>query len=415
MAGGPGRPCVLAGFVALGVLWGAWGAALPDVQRRAAVSDGELGVALLLVGLGAIGSMRGTGRLIDCRGGRVTAGSVAALGVCGILPGLASSFWALALSLLLLGAASGATDVAINADAVRAEEASGRPQLNLAHAGFSAAVVVASLSVGGLRAAGVSSATALALAGVVVLGVAAGLAFTAPPESPAGRLKAAGGPAGVAGTGHSGSAWGLRPPRWLLLLGAMTALAYWVENAWQSWSAVHLANDLGASAGVSALGPAAFAAAAALGRLSGQGLIATLGDRRLITVGAAIAAAGTALAATAPAIALGIGGILIAGVGTSVCAPTIIGLAGAAAPPERRGAAVSTVTSIAYLGFLIGPAAVGALAALTSLRSSLAAVSGLALLLAGIASLGPLPARRGPSQPPSEIADAARVARSTSP
>jgi MFS family permease len=175
----------------------------------------------------------------------------------------------------------------------------------------------------------------------------------------------------------------------------MTALAYWVENAWQSWSAVHLADDLAASPGVSALGPAAFAAAATLGRLSGQRLVRTLHDRALIAAGATVAAVGTALAATAPDVALGIAGILLAGAGTSVCAPTIISLAGAAAPPERRGAAVSTVTSIAYLGFLIGPAGVGALAALTSLRWSLAAVSGLALGLAVIASLGPLPTRLG--------------------
>src|ERR1700694_3654468 len=69
---GPSRLRVLAGFVALGLFWGAWGAALPGVQRRAGVSDGELGVALLLVGLGALESMRATGHVIDRRGGRVT-------------------------------------------------------------------------------------------------------------------------------------------------------------------------------------------------------------------------------------------------------------------------------------------------------------------------------------------------------
>ena len=41
-----------------------------------------------------------------------------------------------------------------------------------------------------------------------------------------------------------------------------------------------------------------------------------------------------------------------------------------------RGAAVSVVTTIAYLGFLVGPAAVGLLANATALRTSLAAVAG---------------------------------------
>jgi hypothetical protein len=383
------RARVLAGFIALGLFWGAWGAALPGVQRRAAVSDGELGVALLLVGLGALASMRATGHLMDRHGSRVTAWAVGALGLCGVLPGLASSFWELSLSLLVVGGASGATDVAINAEGVWAEDASGRPLLNLAHASFSGSVVVASVSVGGLRVLGGSSALALAAAGAIVFSIAVALGASARDGRRDDR-----GPKATKRVSRSREGWGARPPRWLVLLGAMTALAYWVENAWQSWSAVHLAGDLSAGAGVSALGPAAFAGAAAIGRLFGQRLIGALGDRTLITAGATVAAIGTALAAAAPTAALGIAGIMLAGAGTSVCAPTIISLAGAAAPPERRGAAVSIVTSIAYLGFLVGPAGVGALAALTSLRSSLTAVSALALGLAAIAALAPLPARR---------------------
>ncbi|MDP1803755.1 MAG: hypothetical protein Q8K72_01175 [Acidimicrobiales bacterium] len=41
--------------------WGGWGALLPAVQRSADVDDGRLGIALLLVGVGALGSMRVTG------------------------------------------------------------------------------------------------------------------------------------------------------------------------------------------------------------------------------------------------------------------------------------------------------------------------------------------------------------------
>lgn len=272
-------------------------------------------------------------------------------------------------------------DVAINAEGVLEEEASGRPVLNLAHASFSGTVVAASLLAGVLRATGAGAELVLALAGAAVLAIAAtlargGAAIARPARDP-GRLGA---------------------PAWLLLLGALCALAYWVENAWQSWSAVHMDRDLGASAGVSALGPAAFASAAALGRLAGQRLVTRLGDRTLIATGAAVAAAGTALAASAPGVPLGVAGILIAGLGTSVCAPTIISLAGAAAPPALRGAAVSTVTTIAYLGFLVGPAAVGGIAAATDLETSLTVVAGLAALLAVVVAAAPLPRRRSQLQ-----------------
>jgi MFS transporter len=311
--------------------------------------------------------MRATGGLIDRFGGTTTAITVAALGVTALLPGLANSPAQLALALLLLGAASGAMDVAINAEGVHEEEASGRPVLNLAHAAFSGTVVAASLLAGALRAAGAGAELVLAVAGAAVLAVAAALARS---RATAARPRA------------RAEAPKLGAPAWLLLLGALCALAYWVENAWQSWSAVHLEHDLAAGAGVSALGPAAFASAAVLGRLAGQRLVETAPERALITAGAGVAAVGTAIAATASSVPVGLAGIVLAGLGTAVCAPTIISLAGAAVAPAERGTAVSTVTTIGYLGFLVGPAAVGGLAAVANLRVSLTAVAGIAVVLA---------------------------------
>jgi MFS family permease len=82
-------------------------------------------------------------------------------------------------------------------------------------------------------------------------------------------------------------------------------------------------------------------------------------------------------------------GIALAGAGTSICAPTLISLAGRVVAPGERGSAVSIVTTIAYLGFLVGPAAVGLAADALSLRAALAAVGGVALVLAIGARLAP--------------------------
>jgi predicted MFS family arabinose efflux permease len=368
-----GRARVLAGFAAFGTFWGAWGATLPAVQQAAGASDAELGIALLLVGAGALTSMRATGAVINRRGDAATAWAVGAFGLCAVLPALARSPGQLAVALLALGAASGAMDVAINAEGVHEEAVSQRPVLNLAHATFSAMVVAASLAAGGLRAAGAGPEAVLGLAGVAVLAAAVSLARSAPRAGPLVPAERGGGRR--------------RVPAALVLLGVLCALAYWVENAWQSWSAVHLERDLAATAGISALGPAAFASAAVLGRLAGQRLVRTVPERALIATGAAVAAAGTAIAATASGVPVGLAGIVLAGLGTAVCAPTIISLAGAAVAPAERGTAVSTVTTIGYLGFLVGPAAVGGLAAVADLRVSLAAVAGIAAVLAVAALL----------------------------
>ena len=350
------------------MFWGAWGADLPAIQDHAGASDAALGVGLFCIGAGALVAMRPAGVAVDRLGRPVLPAGIVLLAVCGFLPALATSPLALALVLLVLGAASGSLDVAINAEGVRSE-ATGRPVLRLAHGSFSAAVVCASLAAGGLRAAGAEPAGVFAAACGAVL-VAALVASLLPPaprgdEHPAGLREL------------------LRAPRPLLILGGLGALAFFVEGAWQTWSAVHLQHTLGATAALAAAGPALFAASAAVGRLGGQAIHTP--ERALLAIAAIVAAAGTTLAATAQTTGVALVGIALAGLGTSICAPTLIAIAGRQTPAERRGSGVSVVTLVSYLGFLLGPAAVGVMANATTLRAAFGAVAGVALLLAALA------------------------------
>jgi predicted MFS family arabinose efflux permease len=371
------RRRTLGGFAAFGLFWGTWGAILPAVRTEAGVSDGQLGAALLMIGLGALLSMRFTGYLIDRHGGVVLPTAVLLFGLCGLLPALASSAVTLGAALFLLGATSGAFDVAINATGSHAEALTERPLMNLAHGVFSVAVVLASLGTAGLRQAG--AGVLPVLGGVLVLiGAIAVVVLLPGSRSPSAR------------TTISGD----RPKRKLepalLVFGGVCALAYLVENAWQSWSAVHLDTSLGAAPALASSAPAVFAAAAATGRFSGNALLTRVQPVQLLIAGGLVAAAGTGLAAAAGNAWVALVGIGIAGLGTSVCAPTIIGMAGAWAGPDRRAGAISTVTTIAYLGFLLGPAAVGAASSVWSLP---AALGGVAVLAVFVALLSPLAGR----------------------
>ena len=367
-----GRARALVGFAALGVFWGSWGAELPAVKSHAGAGDAALGVALFCIGLGALVAMRPAGVLVDRGGRRVLPGITAAFALCAFLPALATSPVALAAVLLLLGASSGSLDVAINAEGVRAE-ATGRPVLRLAHGIFSLAAVAASLATGGLRAAGASPAAVFAVMCSAVLAAALAtlvLAPAPPGREPTPALREL-----------------LRAPRALVALGGLCALAFFVEGSWQSWGAVQLQSTLGASAALSAAAPALFAAAMAAGRIGGQDLRAP--ERLLLALAATLAAAGTALGALAPSSSLALAGILLAGLGISICAPTLIARAGRISTPDRRGSAVSVVTTVAYLGFLLGPAAVGLAANATSLRAALGGVAVVALVLAALARRAP--------------------------
>jgi MFS family permease len=351
------------------------------VRAESGVGDGELGIALLMVGLGALVSMRFTGYLIDRYGGVVLPVVVVLFGLCGVLPAFAADVVTLSGALFLLGVTSGATDVAINATGSHAEAVTGKPLMNLAHGIFSVAVVIASLGTAALRTAGADALPVLGGVGVII--TVAAIVVLVP-----------GSRANLQASTEPKSKRRLEPV--LLVFGGLCALAYVVENAWQSWSAVHLDTSLDAAPGLASSAPAVFAAAAATGRIAGNALLRRLRPVQLLVAGGIIAAAGSILAATAGSAWAALIGIGVAGLGTSVCAPTIIGMTGAWAGPERRAGAISTVTTLAYLGFLLGPAAVGAASSAWSLPVALGGVAVLALL---VAALGPVAARQSEREP----------------
>jgi MFS family permease len=170
-----------------------------------------------------------------------------------------------------------------------------------------------------------------------------------------------------------------RLERALLVIGLVGAAAFVVEGGLESWSAVFLERQLNAQPAVSGLGPGVFGAAMAGGRFFGQA--SRRSDRTLLVGGALLAAAGCAIAASAPSAPVALAGLALGGAGISLNAPILFGAAGR----SRRDAAgaISTVTTIGYLGLLVGPPLVGGVAQAVSLRGSFV---GLALVAAAVAA-----------------------------
>jgi MFS family permease len=352
----------LLAFFAFGAFWGAWGVLLPDVKEEVGASVSELGGALLAVGLAALPAMLLAGRIVDRTGARATPVALLLFAIAGVLPAFADSIQELVLALLLLGVATGALDVVINAAATSVEAATGRRIIQVAHALFSGGFLAGAIGAGIARGLGAGSLPVLA--GVAALAAAAAGAnrgFPAVPRRVSERR-----------FGFS---------RRLLLLGALCGVAFVVEGGIENWSALFLETELDASPALAALGPALFAAAMMTGRLLGQWLEVRLGDRLLFVVGPATAGAGLALAALAPELPLALVGFALGGAGISVAAPIVFGAAGRGADEEERGSAVASVTTISYLGFLAGPPLVGAVSGALDLRAGVGLLAAIALLL----------------------------------
>lgn len=355
----------LAGFAAFGTFWGGWAVLVPSVQTAVGASKGALGLALLCIGLGSLPAMLLVGRFID-RGLRLLLPlSFVGLALTALLPAFAGSVAALGAFLVLVGACSGVVDVSINAEVAALEAETGRRLMQLAHGLFSVGVIVGAITGGLLRAAGAGRIGVLSVLAVVLL--AAGFANRNRPQ-------------------HMHTAAAPRPRRrirlGLLALGAACAAAFMVESGIENWSALFLQRDLGAGDALSAAGPASYATAMATGRLTSQWVVGRLGDRLLLGGGALLSAAGLLVASGSQTVLGASAAFFLGGCGVSVAAPILFSAAGRGAEERDRASSVAMITTIGYMGFLIGPPLVGGIAQAVGLRASFVALAGIAVLLA---------------------------------
>lgn len=365
-------------FAAFGIFWGTWGASLPALRDAAALTEAQLGAALLCVGVGALPAMLLTGRAVDRFGVRVTGFLLILLAGAGVvIAWQGNDFVTITLGMLLVGATSGAADVAANALAALGEARSTQRVITLAHAVFSSLVVLGSLGTGALRASGSGPLLVFSIAAVAI--AAAGVSVLVFSDGPSG------GRATVRQTRGSG---GLRALPFVVI-GLVGALGFAAENAHQSWSAVFLEDELNASVGLAALAPATFAGFAAITRFA-VGASTRIPESLLLTGGAIAAAAGTLLLAAAPSMPIALTGLALAATGTSVLFPTLLSRSLREVPDGSRGRATSMISTTAYLGFVFGPAYVGFLAGLLGLRG---AMVGVAVLAVGFAILAPAATR----------------------
>jgi MFS family permease len=374
MRSSPASPIVAhLGFLAFGAFWGVWGASIPRLREVAGVTDAQLGLALLFVGAGALPSMLFIGRVLDRRGLAIGGLLLVVLGSCGAATAAvaAGGMAQLCLCFAGVGAVSGAADVALNTLAGRVEHLAGRPVITPAHATFSAAVVLGSLGAGIASAMDVPNAVPFLVVVVVAGGAAIGI----------GGFARQGAASPKPSVPEAETREGVGDVVLLLGIGVLGALAFAGENAHQSWSAVFLEDEVAAPAGFSAAGPAVFAAVVALTRLA-VARVSPRHARRVLAVGAVTAAAGAIVLAWAPTLPTALVALAIAAAGGAVLFPTLLGMMSRSVPENRRGRATSVVTTVAYLGFLLGPAYVGLLAQWVGLRGAMVGIGALAVVLA---------------------------------
>ena len=363
-------------FFANGCGLGSWLPHIPDVKIWHGLSDGVLGLALLAIAGGAVAALPIAGALTARFGSRPIA-RTATLLFCAVLPLplLAPDFPLLLATFVLLGVGIGALDVSMNAHAVLVEERYGRPIMSSFHGLFSLGGLAGAALAGGAMAVGVPPVEHLVTA-AVVLGAAVLAAWPALlPTVPA----------------PGGSPLFVMPRGRLAVLGGIALIAFLAEGAMGDWSAIYIRMDLGASPATAAWGFAAFSLTMAIGRLTGDRLVARFSPAGMVVAGALIGALtlGAALIASHPiAAVLGFAGM---GIGLANIAPIVFSAAGRL-PGLAPGIGIAAVSTAGYFGVLAGPPLIGLVAEVSGLPVGLGVVAltvGLMVLGAGALTLRP--------------------------
>jgi MFS family permease len=367
------RAAVSAAFLIHSTVSGTWAPRLPAIKESLGLSDGELGTALVGLAIGLLVGTRVAGAPVDRFGSRpVMRVGFPLLAATLVLPGLANSIATLFLSLFVLGLASGALDVAMNAQGIEVERQLGRPILSGLHGlwsvglgvGAGVAALAAAIDADPLEHFAVVAAV-LALASLVFL---RGLLAARRPQP--------GEPAEAQVT----VSWTLP----LVLLGVIAFCSFVGEGSASDWSAVYMTQELSASQALGAVAFAAFAVTMAIARFAADPLRGRLGNVVLVRDGSLIAATGLGLALLVHEPAGAIAGFALLGLGLAPVVPIAFSAAGDL-DHRATGRLVGRVATLGYVGSVAGPITIGWLAQATSLRLSLGLVVLLALVIAASA------------------------------
>ncbi|KXF76297.1 hypothetical protein ATN84_15540 [Paramesorhizobium deserti] len=360
-------------FLMNGFMVGNWAPKIPEFAERLDLSKGELGLMILVFGIGSLVMMPVAGMQIARLGGARVSKITAVL----LLPSiLALTFTqnvpAAAVALFLFGGFVGGMDVAMNANAVAVERKMRRAIMSSCHAFW---------SLGGLIGAGIGGYLIEHLGTTVHAAVATVMAVVmlaiAWPMVHADR------PVHHADT-PTRFRLPLQPLPWLV--GLMALFSMVPEGAVLDWSALYLMQDLGATTSIAGLGFAAFSLTMAVMRFAGDlvrdrlGAVLTL---RLCTVTAII---GMLAASFAPDPLMVIVGFALCGIGISNMVPIAFSIAGNL-PGMAPGVGLSIATTLGYSGILFAPSTIGFIAEHTGFSAVFAT---LPLLLAVVLALSGL-------------------------
>ncbi|WP_395633573.1 MFS transporter [Flavobacterium sp.] len=349
-------------FFGMGFCFATWASRIPDIKSALQLSEAALGTLLFAMPIGQLFAMPFSGKVVTRFGSRtITLLGLILYAACLPLIGLAAEKWQLAVGLFLFGLFGNFFNIAVNTQGVYTQQLFDKPIIGSFHGSWSLAGFCGALT-GLLMLAlelSVFQHFVVAFAFVLVI-IATNQKFIIKAKTKQETEKS------------TYSFW-KNPDKNLLWLGVICFCGMASEGIMFDWSGVYFKEIIKAPGALVVLGYTTFMISMASGRFLSDFLVARYGAKKVLIISGLVISAGLYSAVLWPYLIPCTVAFMLVGFGVSNVVPIIFNAAGKN-ENVPTGIALTIVTSISFLGFLMGPPLIGYIAELTNLKHSFAII-----------------------------------------
>ncbi|MWB96570.1 MFS transporter [Flavobacterium sp. GA093] len=361
-------------YFGMGLSFATWASRIPDIKTALHLSEGDLGSILFAIPFGQLVIMPFSGKMVTKFGShRILVVTLIMYVLSLISVGLATSVLQLSTALFVFGLFGNLANIAVNTQGVYAEVLYKKTIMSSFHgmwsfAGFTGALV----GLGMMTLHLTPFYHFLIVAGIVVLMIAFNFQFLVRAKE---KIKPK----------PEGKKLFSKPDTTLIWLGVIGFCSMASEGVMFDWSGVYFKEIVKAPGPLVILGYTSFMIMMAGGRFLGDGLINKFGRERVMQISGAMISLGLFTAVFLPYIIPCTLAFMLVGLGVSTIVPTVYSLAGKN-PTVPPGEALTIVSSISFLGFLLGPPVIGHIAETFGLQFSFAFIGVFGVMIAFMVS-----------------------------
>lgn len=363
-------------YFSMGLTFATWASRIPDIKEALNLSEADLGTVLFSIPCGQLLMMPFSARIVVKYGSSKTVVVGIILYIASMVTlGLGTERWHLMLSLFCFGVSSNFTNISVNTQGLLTEGIFRKPIMSSFHGAWSLAGFTGALI--GLLMMNLSLPPRIHFAIVaVLLYIVIALNYRHLVKTRPAKPKA------VEEDRKKGLLPKLNPAlAWLGVIGFCSMVS---EGIMFDWSGVYFKDVVKAPESLVILGYTSFMVMMASGRFIGDKVTARFGRKKVLQVSGVLISGGMYLAVFLPYVIPSAIGFMLVGLGVSTVVPGVYSIAGKT-PGIEPSKALTAVSSVSFLGFLIGPPVIGYIAHAVGLKMSFALIGifgiGIALLV----------------------------------